>query len=90
MSNPGLLASSSETPFEPGKALVERSATLPGPSLPLDSRSEESDVEGSVIDLRELWQILVKRRWTIIIFTLIVLVGVVTATFLMTPIYRST
>ncbi|MFZ1324635.1 MAG: polysaccharide biosynthesis tyrosine autokinase [Candidatus Contendobacter sp.] len=90
MSNPGLLASPSETPFEPGKALVERSATLPGPSLPLDSRSEESDAEGSIIDLRELWQILVKRRWTIIVFTLIVLVGVVTATFLMTPIYRST
>jgi capsular exopolysaccharide synthesis family protein len=41
------------------------------------------------INLREYWAIIVKRKWTVITFFMIVLISVVVATFLMTPIYRA-
>ncbi len=71
------------------KALVERATTLPGPPLPPDTTGSGDDVEGDELNLRELWHVIVKRRWTIILFTLIVVTAVVTATFLKTPIYRA-
>lgn len=45
------------------------------------------DDEG--IDLREYWNTIVRRKWTVIFFTLIVVVTAAIATSLMTPIYRS-
>lgn len=50
--------------------------------------AEEEDDD--VLDLREYWRIIVKRKWTVIGFFIIVLVAVATATLLMTPIYRAT
>lgn len=43
-----------------------------------------------VLDLREYWRVIVKRKWTVIGFFSIVLIAVATATLLMTPIYRAT
>jgi capsular exopolysaccharide synthesis family protein len=48
------------------------------------------DDDDDVLDLREYWRIIVKRKWTVIGFFIIVLVAVATATLLMTPIYRAT
>jgi len=36
-----------------------------------------------------LWSVIVKRRWTILLFALIVLSAVLTGTYLKTPIYRA-
>ena len=75
---------------EPHRALTERMVTAIGPTLPPEPpRPTESEPDGDEFDLRELWQVIVKRRWTIAIFTLIVLTATVTATYLMTPIYRA-
>ena len=60
---------------------------MPAPSL--QSQIVEEEPEGDELNLRELWQVIVKRRWTIVIFALIVVTAVVTATYLMTPIYRA-
>ena len=40
--------------------------------------------------LREYWDIILRRRWTVLTCFAIVLVAVMTATFLMTKIYRAT
>lgn len=45
--------------------------------------------EEDSINLREYWDIIVKRKWTVITFFLICVVSVVTATFLKTPIFRA-
>ena len=92
MSNPAFLThSDGENPATPPRqALTERAATAIGPALPPElPRPTESEPDGDEFDLRELWQVIVKRRWTIAIFTLIVVVAVVTASFLITPIYRA-
>jgi capsular exopolysaccharide synthesis family protein len=51
----------------------------------LQQREHDEDV----LDLRRYWQIIVKRKWTVLTFFLIVVVAVMTATFLMTKIYRA-
>ncbi len=72
-----------------GHALIERQSgvPIPAPPAPPPGYEEESDSDG--LDLRELWQVVLKRRWTIIVFAAIVVVAAVTATYLMTPIYRA-
>lgn len=50
-------------------------------------RTEPDD---DVIDLRELWNVLVRRRWTVIVTALVVFVAAVVFTAAMTPIYRAT
>ena len=77
------------SPRTPGQAMVERPAGVPMPAPPLQSQTVEEEPEGDELNLRELWQVIVKRRWTIFVFALIVVTVVVTATFLMTPIYRA-
>jgi uncharacterized protein involved in exopolysaccharide biosynthesis len=72
----------------PGRALTERAAGLPVPP-PREPLAFEEEPEGEGFNLRELWQVIVKRRWTIILFTGIVVAAVVTATYLKTPIYRA-
>ncbi len=42
------------------------------------------------IDLRELWRILAKYRWTIILFTMLVVVTVAVANIMMRPVYKAT
>jgi len=42
------------------------------------------------IDFREYWYVLLKRRWTILTFFVIVVVAVTVGTLLQTPIFRST
>ncbi len=73
----------------PGRALAERTAQAIGPALPPEIRPMDSEPDHDELDLRELWQVIVKRRWTIFTFTLIVVAAVVVASFLMTPIYRA-
>lgn len=73
----------------PPKALVERNPSTPAPSTLPEPHSTEVDSNEDEIDLRELWQIIVKRRGTIILFTLLVMVAVITGSFLLTPIYRA-
>lgn len=51
------------------------------------AREAEDD---DVLDLREYWRVIVKRKWTVIGFFVIVVIAVATATLLMTPIYRAT
>lgn len=53
------------------------------PSMP-DFRDDREEM-----GLLDLWRVLVKRKWTIFTFFLIVVTAVVTATFLTTPIYRA-
>ncbi len=48
---------------------------------------EEDD---DVINLREYWQVIRRRKWTVIYFFLLTTIVSVIATFIMTPIYRST
>jgi uncharacterized protein involved in exopolysaccharide biosynthesis len=51
-----------------------------------DERSDEDDDE---IDLRELWQVIVRRKWLILSIALLVFILSLVITFLMTPIYRA-
>ena len=55
---------------------------------PMGPSSHAMDDE-DIIDLKEYWQILVRRRWTIILSALLAVVLAVIATFNTTPIYRS-
>ncbi|WP_373507232.1 Wzz/FepE/Etk N-terminal domain-containing protein, partial [Thiocapsa sp.] len=43
-----------------------------------------------VIDLRELWAVLMRRRWLIISAVGLAAILALVATFIMTPVYRST
>ncbi len=53
-------------------------------------RPQEQEAEEAGFDFRGYWNILLKRRWAIVIaFAIVMLTGVV-ATFLVTPIYRAT
>ncbi|MDG4555016.1 MAG: polysaccharide biosynthesis tyrosine autokinase [Candidatus Competibacter sp.] len=73
----------------PGRVLAERQNSVPMLAQPREKPLFEEGSEEDTIDLRELWQVILKRRWTILVFTLIVVTAVVTATYLMTPIYRA-
>lgn len=70
-----------------GGALIERPNQLPSvlhPHLP-----PPDDAGSASVRLREYWDIIVKRKWTVLTLFAIVVVGVMTATFLMTRIYRA-
>ncbi len=88
MSTPELPRPVDPDPHPPGRALTERQAgvSMLAPSPP---QLVEEEPEGDELNLLELWQVVVKHRWTILIFTLIVVTAVVIATYLMTPIYRA-
>ena len=89
MSTPELPKPADPDPRLPSQALAERPTGVPVPASPLQPQTVEEEPEGDGLNLRELWQVIVKRRWTILLFALIVVTAVVTATFLMTPIYRA-
>ncbi len=52
-----------------------------GPPMPQEERE---------VHLRDYWKVILKRRWTILAFFLIVVGTTVVATFTMNPIYRAT
>src|SRR5690606_37897283 len=58
-------------------------------ALSLDLRGQDA-ADSDEIDLLAYWRILVKRRWTVLAATGIVLVTALVGTLLMTPIYRAT
>lgn len=72
------------------RALIERPLSTALSTNVLHPVQGAAGEDEDVIDLREYWQIIVKRKWTVIVFFLIVVTAVTTATFLMTPIYRAT
>lgn len=69
------------------RALIERRdtplATRPGQDWLADDEDEDS------IDLRAYWAVVVRRKWTVLTFFAIVVVAVMTATYLTTPVYRA-
>ncbi len=48
------------------------------------------EIEGEGIDLRAYWAILVRRKWTVILFTLLAVAAATLWTLQQSPIYRST
>ncbi len=77
---------------EPGDAAGrEKSVTVrPGYALSQDifqAATSTDDDEG--IDLRALWRTLLKRKWTVVSFTVLILIAVAVATLMQTPIYRA-
>ncbi|NMG17061.1 GumC family protein [Aromatoleum bremense] len=69
-------------------ALIERREST-ALARPTEWRSHVEEDDDDTIDLRAIWDTIVKRKWTVITFFVIVMVSVLTATFLMTPIYRA-
>src|SRR5918992_5706268 len=65
---------------------AERPASDIKPSEPpyIESGSDEA------LNLRDYWRVLVKRKWTILIFFIIAVAITAVSTFLMTPLYRAT
>ncbi|MFO1433608.1 MAG: polysaccharide biosynthesis tyrosine autokinase [Candidatus Competibacteraceae bacterium] len=70
-----------------GRALAEWQQA-PSPYFLEPSVDKQSNLDES--GFLDAWRIIVKRKWTILTCLFITVVTVVTATFLMTPIYRST
>lgn len=77
--DPGSQASAS-------RALIERPQTALSTHVQTVLAQEPDD---DVIDLRHYWQIVVRRKGTVLTFFAIVVVAAMTATFLSTPIYRA-
>ena len=77
-------------PGDPPQALQiadpRRQLQTYAPAGPSSHATDDEDI----IDLKEYWQILVRRRWTIILSAMLAVVLAVIATFNATPIYRST
>lgn len=69
------------------RALIERPELLPSTHVAHETRAHMEDED--TINLREYWAVIAKRKWTVITFFLITVVSVITATFLMTKIYRA-
>ncbi len=70
----------------PGQ-IVERRANALSTQVQWGHPTEEADED--TINLREYWNIILKRKGTVLTFFAIVVVAVMTATFLMTPIFRA-
>ena len=74
----------------PGGALAPSAGTqLPGPAYPAGSQADYPADE-EIIDLREYWRLLMRRRATILLVMSVAVVLALIATFNATPIYRST
>ncbi|TXH71067.1 MAG: polysaccharide biosynthesis tyrosine autokinase [Thiothrix sp.] len=77
----------SNLPEQNKSALV---LTDPNQALrPYNYPEERADEDDDEIDLRELWQVIVRRKWLILSIALLVLALTVIITFMMTPIYRA-
>ena len=71
------------------QSLIERAAARIGPVAAFESPMGAAETRNAEIDLRELWRVIVNRRWTIILITLLFLLIVWAAVYLMTPTYRA-
>jgi capsular exopolysaccharide synthesis family protein len=78
-----------ESHSDQGRALTTWSASQLSTQV-FQPGAHGNEPDEDTINLREYWEIIVKRKWTVISFFMIVLISVVTATFLMTPVYRAT
>ena len=68
-------------------ALIERPNQLPG--MAVHHQHAPGGPEDDSISLREYWDVIVRRKWTVLTCFAIVVVAVMTATFLTTKIYRA-
>ena len=69
------------------RALVERRETALSTQVMRDWMGDEEDDDS--INLRAYWAVVMRRKWTVLTFFAIVVVAVMTATYLTTPIYRA-
>jgi polysaccharide biosynthesis transport protein len=69
------------------RALVERRETALSTQFAQDWLADEDDEDS--INLRAYWAVVMRRKWTVLTFFAIVVVAVMTATYLTTPIYRA-
>ena len=81
-------AEAASTRQHPAGALIERPETLPSTYLRHEPPHAAAEDDDDAINLRDYWDIIVKRKGTVLTFFLITVVSVVTATLLMTRIYR--
>ncbi len=68
---------------------LARASMRPEHLLSLDKNDGEHEGDKGDIDLRRYWQVLLKRKWTVILAFGIVFLSALVATLLMTPIYRA-
>lgn len=68
--------------YDQPRQLAQYDGSQPGQS--------QQDEDEDVINLRDYWRVIVNRKGTILTFLSIIVIGTLIATFLMTPIYRST
>lgn len=71
------------------RSIVERAASKLGTVIPFETHPESFSSESDEFDLLKLWNVIVKRKWSIFFLTLVALSTALAATFLMTPIYRA-
>ena len=69
------------------RALVERRETALSTQVMQDWMTDEEDEDS--INLRAYWAVIMRRKWTVLTFFAIVVVAVMTATYLTTPVYRA-
>ncbi len=74
-------------PHASGAALTLRPDLPLGPHVPTPPGGHFEDDD--TIDLRQYWDVIVKRKWTVLAFFAIVVIAVGVGTLLMTPIYRA-
>ncbi|WP_295432157.1 polysaccharide biosynthesis tyrosine autokinase [uncultured Thiodictyon sp.] len=89
MNAPDLPIAADHRLLPPERAPLERPYGVPLQAPSAHSLGPEEEPEGEGLDLRELWQVVLKRRWTIVVVTLIVVATMMTNTYLETPIYRA-
>ena len=66
------------------KTLQRYEAVMAAP--PPDPSFDDEDV----IDLREYWNVLVRRKWTVMLSVLLLTIGTAIATAMITPAYKAT
>lgn len=59
------------------------------PVSPVNYQQPKDDEGDDEIDLRELWAVIKRRKGTILLITLLIFIGTLIATLMMTPIYRA-
>jgi succinoglycan biosynthesis transport protein ExoP len=77
-----------QSPNSGSKSLTERAIGYPNIQV-ADREAEFFDEEKEGLDLLHLWHIVLKRKWTVVTFFLIVAIAGTIASFLETPIYRA-
>jgi len=69
------------------RALIQRRDTPLGTQVMQDWMNEEEEEDS--INLRAYWAVIMRRKWTVLTFFVIVVVAVMTSTYLTTPVYRA-